>query len=181
MITRGFNINTYIPVQVALLLWSLLTETQNLNWQLSTSYAELLVISHPKNMVWKGISGSWIWPKYGAGFRKNTKYLGGKRDLIATREAGCGIFSPLCREREIMTTQCAAFLRQMRFNKASVQLCLLSTEQNIYSDLVNDCLTEIFKKETDELSGQKNHYFNQMPRKGAWRNGSLVNEIFLLF
>ena len=32
--------------------------------------------------------------------------------------------------------------RQMRFNKASVQLCLLSTEQNIYSDLVNDCLTE---------------------------------------
>ena len=39
-----------------------------------------------------------------------------------------------------------AFLRQMRFNKASVQLCLLSTEQNIYSDLVNDCLTEIFKK-----------------------------------
>ena len=71
--------------------------------------------------------------------------------------------------------------RQMRFNKASVQLCLLSTEQNIYSDLVNDCLTEIFRKWTDELSGQKNHYFNQMPRKGAWRNSSLVNEVFLLF
>ena len=35
--------------------------------------------------------------------------------------------------------------RQMRFNKASVQLCLLSTEQNIYSDLVNDCLTEMFR------------------------------------
>ena len=28
-------------------------------------------------------------------------------------------------------------LAQMRFNKASVQLCLLSTEQNIYNDLVN--------------------------------------------
>ena len=77
-----------ILVQVALLLWSLLSKTQNLNWQLSTSYSELLVISHPKNMVWKGISGSWIWTKYGAWFRKNTKYLGGKRYLIATQEAG---------------------------------------------------------------------------------------------
>ena len=46
-----------ILVQVALLLWSLLSKTQNLNWQLSTSYSELLVISHPKNMVWKGIFG----------------------------------------------------------------------------------------------------------------------------
>ena len=55
--------------------------------------------------------------------------------------------------------------RQMRFNKASVQLCLLSTEQIIYSDLVNDCLTEMFKLWTDELSGQKTHYFNQMPIK----------------
>ena len=40
--------------------------------------------------TWSGrvFSGSWIWTKYGAWFRKNTKYLGGKRDLIATREAG---------------------------------------------------------------------------------------------
>ena len=40
--------------------------------------------------TWAGrvFSGSWIWTKYGAWFRKNTKYLGGKRDLIATREAG---------------------------------------------------------------------------------------------
>ena len=76
-----------------------------------------------------------------------------------------------------------AFLRQMRFNKAIAQLCPLSTDQNIYSDLVNNCLTEIFRKWTDQLSVQKNHYFNQMPRKGAWRNSStsLVNQIFLLF
>ena len=40
--------------------------------------------------TWSGrvFSGSWIWTKYGAWFRKNTKYLGGKRDLIATGEAG---------------------------------------------------------------------------------------------
>ena len=40
--------------------------------------------------TWSGrvFSGSWIWTKYGAWFRKNTKYLGGKRDLIATQEAG---------------------------------------------------------------------------------------------
>ena len=40
--------------------------------------------------TWAGrvFSGSWIWTKYGAWFRKNTKYLGGKRDLIATQEAG---------------------------------------------------------------------------------------------
>ena len=64
-------------------------ETQNLNWQLSISYSELLVISHPKNMVWKGIFGV-------PGFDQNTvrdsgktqNFFGGKRDLIATREAG---------------------------------------------------------------------------------------------
>ena len=40
--------------------------------------------------TWSGrvFSGSWIWTKYGAWFRKNTKYLGGKRDLIATQKAG---------------------------------------------------------------------------------------------
>ena len=78
-----------ILVQVALLLWSLLSKTQNLNWQLSTSYSELFWSFHTLN-TWSGrvFSGSWIWTKYGAWFRKNTKYLGGKRDLIATREAG---------------------------------------------------------------------------------------------
>ena len=40
--------------------------------------------------TWSGrvFSESWIWTKYGAWFRKNTKYLGGKRYLIATQEAG---------------------------------------------------------------------------------------------
>ena len=77
-----------ILVQVALLLWSLLTKTQHLNWQLSTSTQSYWSFHTLKTWSGRVFSGSWIWTKYVAWFRKNTKYLGGKRYLIATQEAG---------------------------------------------------------------------------------------------
>ena len=92
-------------------------------------------------------SGSRIWPKYGAGFRKIQNILAGngiwllpgKRASPKFRDV---VFYSLSVENGKSWRLKYAFSRQMQFNKASVQLCLLSTEQNIYSDLVNDCLTE---------------------------------------
>ena len=142
-----------ILVQVALLLWSLLSKTQNLNWQLSTSYSELLVISHLKNMGWKGIFGILdlnkircvIQEKHKISWRGNGIWLlPRKRDSPKFRARDVGFFYLSVGDGKSWRLNTRS-PRQMRFNKASVQLCLLSTEQNIHSDLVNDCLTEMFK------------------------------------
>ena len=173
-----------ILVQVALLLWSLLSKTQNLNWQL---YSELLVISHPKNMVWKGIFGildlnkircviqekhkiSWRETGFdcypGSGIHQN---LGrGMWDFFPSL-SGTGNHDDSIR---VLGGKCDSTRRA--FSCVSYQLSKIYVVMWVLSNWK-------FKWWTDELSGQKTHYFNQMPRKCAWCNSSLINEIFLLF
>ena len=60
--------------------------------------------------------------------------LPGKRDSPKFRARGVGFFSLSVRNGKSWRLNTRS-RRQMRFNKASVQLCLLSTEQNICSDV----------------------------------------------
>ena len=86
------------------------------------------------------------------GFGKTQNISAGNGICVLPRKRGSPKFGHRMRDffpclsgiREIMTTQ-EHVLAANATQQGVRSVCLLSTEQTIYSDLVNDCLTETFK------------------------------------